>query len=307
MNAKAHSVFIVLSLLIARVSVAQSVDVPVIAVSVKPLALVVAAICAKECKAEAVIPAGVSEHHWEASPRDILRFRAAVAGVGVGLRFDEALFRKVMPSLEKKKLVFYMGDKARPRRIAPEHKTSHEGHQGGVKHGHDHDHGEFDPHIWFDPNRMAEIVPQIATNLAQVLPASAQKLKTQGDEFVKVLRSLDDEIKGMQKTWQKKPVIVFHDALGYWAEQYAQDIHPLVSGGSGREISVKTFGNLVREFKGKNVGAVVVEKPEGTATNLARDLGTKVIQIDFGNGPNVDQSYEAWLRRFAAAWGQVVR
>lgn len=291
---------------------------PLIVVSVRPLALLVQDICQDECKALAMVPPGVSEHHWEASPKQMITFKDAVAGVGVGLDFDERFFNRVLPKLAKnKQKILYFGssldpitwnDQASSKEVDKSKKVNSHSHDGHHDHedDHAHVHGAFDPHVWFDPQRIQVAVPLIVEFLAKELgePSSA-KIRTQGEIVLKSLRTLDQTVEDILKKAPKRPVVVFHDALNYWGKRYSQTTESLVHGGSGHEVSAKTFGGLTKKLKGSSVAAIVVEREDGAAKNLAKTLKTKVVVLDF-SAKGEWKTYDSWLLGFARDWNALL-
>jgi ABC-type Zn uptake system ZnuABC Zn-binding protein ZnuA len=148
---------------------------------------------------------------------------------------------------------------------------------------------------------MSEAVPVIVASLSQVLPGSTKAFELNGKQLQERLKVVDGEIQSMKASWSTHPVLVFHDALNYWTDRYMLPVMPIVSAGSGHEVSAKSFVKLLKALKGKKVSAVVVERAEGTAVNLARELKSKVVTLDFAASGEV-ATYEAWILGFAKGW-----
>lgn len=283
----------------ARILHAAAVK-PLVIVSVRPLALLVQDICQDECQAQALIPSGVSEHHWEPGPKDIAAAKSAVAAVGIGLGLDEAWFSRTLPSPKssKKLMPILIGKDADP---LPWKQETHDA-SAKTQDQDDHKHGFTDPHVWFDPVRMAKIVPVIVNGLNAVLPQSAKALSANGDRTMKKLAALNEDILALKLRWRTEPVLMLHDALGYWAQRYNVKTVTLAgAGGSDHQISAKVMAQAIRDFKKTPPLAVVVERPDGTAKNLAREWNVPLVVFDLAAG--VDKlSYYDWLMRLARDW-----
>lgn len=291
---------------VSNAALAAGADKPLVVASVRPLALIVQDVCQSLCKVQALLPEGVSEHHWNMTAKDILKFEKASLGIGVGLGFDERFFKPLESRPKERLSVLLIGEDLNPRPWAKEvsKPAASKGHKGHAHH--DHDHGTFDPHIWFDPIRMSKAVELITVRLATMLPKEEVQLKAQGAAVVRSLTQLDVDIKAMSLKWGAKTVVVLHDSFGYWSERYSQSTKALVHGGSGHEVSAKTFGAIANELKGKSVAGVAVERVDGTAKNLARTLSTKVVLLDVSAKSN-ELTYESWLRAFARDWDELMR
>ncbi|MCX6126960.1 MAG: metal ABC transporter substrate-binding protein [Proteobacteria bacterium] len=274
---------------------------------VRPLALLVQEICRDECEAVNIVPPGVSEHEWSPTPKDMIAFMPAVAGIGIGLDFDERFFKAVFSKSKKPAVpVLFFGPLVRPRKWSQASSYTPKGDFNSAHAHHDgtRDHGDWDPHVWFDPMRMSEATPLIAESLAKALPLSVDRLRRQAADIQVRLKAVDQEILKMRGSWGDATVIVFHDSLGYWADRYNLPVRALVSGGHGHELSAKTFGNIAKEYREKAVAAVAVERLDGASKNLARELKTKITVIDFPSGP-LKGSYEQWLKALANSWNGI--
>lgn len=270
-------------------------------VSVRPLALLVQDICQNECKTQALIPLGVSEHHWEPGPKDIRSAKSAVAAVGIGLGLDEAWFSRALPTTKSggKVVPILVGKDANP---LPWKQNDHDANSKTSDHGHDHEHGLTDPHVWFDPVRMAKVVPVIVNGLSAALPQSAKALSANGDQVMKKLAALNEDILTLKRHWRSEPVLMLHDAFGYWAERYAIKTVALSgAGGSDHQISAKVMAKALRDFKKTPPLAIVVEREDGIAKNLARECNVPLVVFDLAASGD-KQSYYDWLMRLARDW-----
>lgn len=98
-----------------------------------------------------------------------------------------------------------------------EHHDEHDGHDGEE---HDHEHGEWDPHVWLDPTKVEEIVLTIAAELAEISPAHAAQFYQNAAAYVVELQTLDQDIQSGLSTCALDAVIVSHDAYRYLAHRY---------------------------------------------------------------------------------------
>ena len=103
------------------------------------------------------------------------------------------------------------------------------GHDDHDEMGHDdhgHAHGAEDPHVWFDPHRVAEALPVLAqalTTHAGLDPAAVEACLA---SYRAELEAVDAEIaaKVSQLPAGSRKLVTNHDALGYYAARYGFEV-----------------------------------------------------------------------------------
>ena len=98
------------------------------------------------------------------------------------------------------------------------HEDEHEGHDDDHKDAHAHAHGEFDPHIWLDPENAKEMVKIIRDELIKIDPEGQRQysVNTAGATL-----ELDNLINSVEKELSKDiSYIVFHDAYQYFENRF---------------------------------------------------------------------------------------
>lgn len=77
-----------------------------------------------------------------------------------------------------------------------------------------------DPHAWLDPTNASAWIATIATELSAKNPANAATYAANATAAHTALATLDAEITAQLTPIIAKPFVVFHDALGYFADHY---------------------------------------------------------------------------------------
>ncbi len=103
------------------------------------------------------------------------------------------------------------------------------GHDDHDEEGHDdhgHDHGAEDPHVWFDPHRVAEALPALAqalTTHAGLDPAAVEACLA---DYRTELEAVDAEIaaKVDQLPAESRKLVTNHEALAYFADRYGFEV-----------------------------------------------------------------------------------
>ena len=89
------------------------------------------------------------------------------------------------------------------------------------EHGHDeHHHGEFDPHVWLDPENAKVIVTVIRDTLARIDAKHAATYKDNASATIKRLDNLTAEIKKSLSHAGDHKFITFHDAYQYFEKRF---------------------------------------------------------------------------------------
>ena len=104
-----------------------------------------------------------------------------------------------------------------------------EGHDHEEDEGHDdhgHDHGAEDPHVWFDPHRVAEALPVLAQALTADAGLDPAAVEACLNSYVAELEAVDAEIaaKVEQLPAESRKLVTNHEALGYYAARYGFEI-----------------------------------------------------------------------------------
>ncbi|MYH77011.1 MAG: zinc ABC transporter substrate-binding protein, partial [Acidimicrobiaceae bacterium] len=92
--------------------------------------------------------------------------------------------------------------------------------------GHDHAHGAEDPHVWFDPHRVAEALPALARVLTTEVGLDQAAVEACMASYVAELEAVDAEIaaKVEQLPAGSRKLVTNHEALGYFADRYGFEV-----------------------------------------------------------------------------------
>jgi ABC-type Zn uptake system ZnuABC Zn-binding protein ZnuA len=151
------------------------------------------------------------------------------------------------------------------------------GHAEDDDHGHDH--GPEDPHVWFDPVRMAEGVRLLAAELAEVDDhLDVDEWGQRGDAYAEEILAVDEELVELFATIpdDDRKLVTNHDALGYLAHRYGFEVLGTVIPGSSTqaEADARQFSQLIRTVEEAGVTAVFAENTD--STTLAEQLASEV-------------------------------
>jgi len=210
-----------------------------------------------------LIPPGIDAHAYEPSLRDREALDEAALVVANGLGLEELL----ADTLEE------VGAGGVAMFEATDHLEPLAGPAGGA-----------DPHVWFDPLRVAEVLPALGDALVD---AGADRAAI--DRCVATARTdlagLDEELAATLSVVAPadRLLVTNHDALGYFADRYDFQILGTVlpSASTLTEASPAELAALADAIDAAGVPAIFTESlhTSGDADALAARLGIEVVEL----------------------------
>ncbi len=97
---------------------------------------------------------------------------------------------------------------------------------GAGEEGHEHDHGDVDPHWWQDPRAAIAAVGEIRDALSAIDSEGAAEYEANADAYVAELERLDRAIARCVDSVprDRRLLVTSHDALGRYAERYGIEV-----------------------------------------------------------------------------------
>ena len=168
----------------------------------------------------------------------------------------------------------------------------------GEEHSHNHEHGE-NSHIWMSVDNAEKQVVNIVEGLVKVYPEHEKAIFANCDLYIARLRDLKDDMESVSLQVQDKPVISFHNAYDYMAQEMGFHIVTTIESDHGGEPSAKKLAGLSVTIKEQGVKALFTEPHyEGSAaTILSAETGIGVYTLNpVLNGEDTKTAYEDIMR-----------
>ena len=160
-----------------------------------------------------MVPSGTEPHDWEPSTNDLKNLEKADMFVYNGADM-ETWADDLLTSKSDSLRVVMASENVELMTTDGEHEHAHE-HEGA-----DHHHGDFDPHVWLDPENAKTEMETIKDALAEADPANAQTYQANFDKYAAELDALDKEYSDTLSPLPNKTIVVAHEAFGYLCAAY---------------------------------------------------------------------------------------
>ena len=262
-------------------------------------------VAGENIEVQVLMPYAVDPHHFEPSPQDVKKINEADLVFYVGLQYETAALRKLLEnSVESGQVLIEIGSKVNPIEFGNDDHDDHDkhdDHDDKDKHD-DHDHGVFDPHFWFDPNRVALAVGAIKNELINIDPENKNDYESSANNYLDKLKALDGQIATLIETIpsDNRKIITTHESLGYLENRYGVEVLvtviPSVTTEDG--VTPKQLVKVIEEIKEHEIKVLFLESesPTKSAEIIAAETNIKLVSGLWVETLKINQSYIDFLK-----------
>lgn len=249
---------------------------PVVVATTPILGDIVSSTLGDAAEVVVLMPRGADPHAFQPSARQLGELRDASLVVANGLGLERGLHDALDAAAADGVNVLEVAPLLEPIAFAGDHGHDEADHDESE---HDHDHGDLDPHVWFDPSRMALAVGLIADAFVDAAPdADRDAVLATADAYAAELTALDAEVEETLATVpeDERILVTNHDTFGYLADRYGFEVLGVVipGGDTLAAPSASALDELADEIARHGVRAVFTD--EGVSPDLARALAGEV-------------------------------
>ena len=287
---------------------ATPTDISVVATTTIWSDVTSAALCGLDVPA--VMPPGADPHIFEPALADRATLEAADLVVANGLYLEEGMVDLLSTVAAGGVRVIELTENADVLEFGGGH-DDHDDHDDHESENHDdhesedhdeHDHSGGDPHIWFDPLTVADVVPTIVE--AAIAAGADTSVRACGQDYIDELEALDTEIRATLSAIpdDARYLVTNHDAFGYFAARYDFEVVGTVipSLSSLAETNPADLADLAAIIEELDIPAIFAEYQAADieANALAEVLpGVSVATLDSGSLRDSNDSYITFMRR----------
>ena len=257
-----------------------------------------------------LMPPEANPHTYDPSPQDATTIAEADLIFFTGLKYEPAPLLKLLESSAcSPEVLAEVGESVFPVEFKEGGHDDHDDHgeegHDDEEEGHDehegHGHGAYDPHFWFDPNRVSYAAEYIEGKLIQYDPTNEESYKSLTDTFTSELKGLVNEVIeliGMIPSGNRK-LITTHESLGYLEAKFGLEVLATIipSLDSSDEVSPSDLVEVIEviEEEGVKVMFVESETPSVYAETLAQETGITLVTGLYVETLKPNQSYSEFL------------
>ena len=258
-----------------------------------------------------LMPAEADPHTYDPAPQDAGTIADADLVFYTGLKYEPAALIKLLEnSACSAEVLAEVGESVFPIEFKEgghdDHHDDHdeEGHDDDEE-GHDdhagHDHGAYDPHFWFDPNRVAYAAEYIESKLVEFDPSNASEYEAAGKAYVTELKGLVGQVSELISTIpsQNRKLITTHESLGYLEAKFGLEVLSTIipSVDSANEISPSQLVGVIDVIEDNNVKVIFIEAeaPSVYAETIVAETGIKAVEGLWVETLKEGQSYSEFL------------
>ena len=160
-----------------------------------------------------MVPSGTEPHDWEPSTNDLKNLEKADVFIYNGADM-EPWADDLLVSRSDTLRVVGASENVELRTTDGEHEHAHE-HEGA-----DHHHGDFDPHVWLDPENAKIEMEAIRDALCAADPENSTVFQSNYEKYAAELDALDAEFREKLAPLPNRTIVVAHEAFGYLCDAY---------------------------------------------------------------------------------------
>jgi zinc/manganese transport system substrate-binding protein len=157
------------------------------------------------------------------------------------------------------------------------------------------------PHLWYDPAYMKAAAKALVTDLIAVDPAHKADYEQGQAKFLESLKTLDDKIAAMHKSFAGLPVTASEPVFGYQAGLIGLKVHnekfalAVMNNAEPTASEVAAFENDLKGHKVKVMmyNAQASEPAVQRLVQMAKDNGIPVVGVSETEPPN--STYQDWM------------
>lgn len=168
---------------------------------------------------------------------------------------------------------------------------------GAEEEGHDHEHGDEDPHTWLDPGTMIALTAQVETHLGAIDPDHASAYTANADRLRKELSDLDAAFETGLARCERDTIVTSHAAFQYLAARYGLKQVPIAGIDPTNEPSPAQLASITRLVRSQGITTIFTEElvSPAIADTIAKETGATTATLDPIEGLSDDTSDQTYL------------
>ncbi|MGI6073987.1 MAG: metal ABC transporter solute-binding protein, Zn/Mn family [Fermentimonas sp.] len=246
-------------------------DVEVLSVTIEPQRYFLEKIVGNKFQVRTLVPSGASPEMYEPAPSTMVDLSKSKLYFIIGdLGFEKAWGKKL------KELNDNVGIVDCSEGLSLLEDIHDHDHGENVQ----HEHGTLDPHIWTSPVAAKVIAQNMYHAMLRLDPDNSDYYEENYESLVSFIEETDNNIQKILEESNGRSFIIYHPALGYFADQYSLTQYSIEF--EGKNPSPAQMKRLLDMAKKENIKTVFVQKgfDKKNGKVVAQETGASVHEID---------------------------
>lgn len=251
-----------------------------VGVTIMPEVGLAKAIGGESIEINVLVPLGASPETYEATPKDIADFKDAELYFSLGLPSESAKIFSENKNLNEIKLDEKVKEIYHERVIGDDTR---------------------DPHIWLSIKRSIVMLEIIKDEFSKKDPENKDIYEKNMKNYVNKLIELDRIIKKDLEGKEGKSFVVFHPALGYFADDYGLTMYALEE--EGKEVTPRHLTKLIDLAKKEKIKGLLIneEVDNKQGETFVKEIKGKIKVI-----ATLGEDYYDMMKKLAEAVGEIL-
>lgn len=232
--------------LLFTVVAAFSVQANTVLTSIKPIQLITLELTKGISQPDVLLASNTSPHDYALRPSDVKRIRNADLVIWFGHDLEPFL-DKILQDQANVLTISEM-----PQLALREYNGDHDDHHG-------HDHGNYDPHFWLGYAPTQQVAQAITEKLIEIDANNVQTYRDNLTAFLSQLEKQHQAIKQQLDSVKSQGYYVFHDAYGYFEQDFALNHLGHFTVSPDRKPGAKTLIKIRKSLASKQAQCVFSE------------------------------------------------
>ncbi len=146
----------------------------------------------------------------------------------------------------------------------------------------EHNHGEYNGHIWMNPDNYVIQIENIAAELTALDNVHGEEYHQNAHAYMEKVEQVTKELEEVRESHEEEHIVIFHDSYAYLADKLHFHIVHQVVIEEDTSMSAGEIAEIVEEIKYHEVSVLLAEKQfsDQIPTRIAKETDTKVIVVD---------------------------
>lgn len=137
-------------------------------------------------------------------------------------------------------------------------------------------------HVWMNTHNYETQVQTIAAQLSQADPENKETYENNAQEYCRKIEQLGSRIRALRDQLEGEPVVIFHEAYEYVAEEYGLNVVGTIDLDEERQVSAGEVADILAAIDEYDVPVVLAEQlyGESMGKTVEKESDAQVVYLD---------------------------